>query len=87
MRRSLSRFFHATKVAKSTSELVSLTTRDQIAILTLKDPSRMNALSEEMGNQFLAKIQELKKVDSSILSLSRSHDSSFYSFPQGYFKE
>lgn len=62
MRRSFLRGFHATKGAATSTELVTLTKKDQIAILTLNDPNRMNALSEEMGQEFVTKIQELKKV-------------------------
>jgi hypothetical protein len=44
------------------SPLVTSVIKDQIGIITLCDPSRLNALSEDMGEQFVASVDLMKKV-------------------------
>jgi enoyl-CoA hydratase/carnithine racemase len=44
--------------------LVVLTIQNHIATLTLNDPNRLNALSEEMGIQFQNTVNSLKQVSS-----------------------
>jgi enoyl-CoA hydratase/carnithine racemase len=44
------------------SHLVTSVIKEQIGIITLCDPSRLNVLTEEMGEQFVENVNLMKQV-------------------------
>jgi hypothetical protein len=54
----------------SSHHLVTSTIKEEIGVITLCDPSRLNALTQEMGEQFVTHVEQMKKVHPSSRVLS-----------------